>query len=181
MNKEIEKAIAKMADVVRNLYDDSGKIIGNNIEEFVRFLDGVVKTDDGLEWGAEGKLEESVKAEDGKFVISVSKSLTTKLRNYTIAHEIGHLLLHTNYWKSLFDNEELHFDPYYNSKRGTESEQQADEFADNLLMPEEQFRDIVAKNITKDEKLDIKSVADVFGVSVDAAVNRANKLGVAFR
>ena len=82
---------------------------------------------------------------------------------FTIAHEVGHVLLHSeqNIQQLARTNKET-IKPYENP------EWQADTFAAELLMP--------ASMITEDDT--VFTVARRFGVSYSAARIRLNKLGI---
>lgn len=60
--------------------------------------------------------------------VNVSDTISTERQIFTVAHELGHLLLHKNSYK----NEEI--------MEKDEQETQADEFASYFLIPQEAFR-----------------------------------------
>lgn len=84
---------------------------------------------------------------------------------FTIAHEIGHLMLHPN--MDMIDFRTTPSDRYHDVK-----EQDANRFAAELLMPKEEFEKIYRKYGV------ISQVASYFGVSYEAASIRAYKLGL---
>lgn len=84
--------------------------------------------------------------------------------NFTVAHEIGHIVLH-DHDKDFIDYRKPSDDP---------REKEADSFAGNLLMPEDIFRYEWNKHC---DNLNILS--DKFRVSVPAIVMRAYHLGLA--
>ncbi len=94
-------------------------------------------------------------------------------RAYTIAHEFGHYILH----RQLIDeSEEFDGGIYCNEdsvlrRNGLGIEQEADEFAANLLMPLHDFRkQIPAKSVPSFD--DLGKAADRYGVSLTAATLR---------
>lgn len=94
-------------------------------------------------------------------------------RAYTIAHEFGHWVLH----RDLIDREASFEGGIYCSedsilrRNGSGIEQEADEFAANLLMPLHDFRkQIPARSVTGFDELG--QVADRYGVSLTAATLR---------
>lgn len=94
-------------------------------------------------------------------------------RAYTIAHEFGHYILH----RDLIDqNEEFNGGVYCNEdsilrRNGSGIEQEADEFAANLLMPLNDFRkQLPAKFVPSFDELG--NVAERYGVSLTAATLR---------
>ena len=107
-------------------------------------------------------------AEDFTFVIGSKEEMgnnlgLTDIKEKTIAHEVGHVLLHSeqNIQQLARTNKET-IKPYENP------EWQADTFAAELLMP--------ASMITEDDT--VFTVARRFGVSYSAARIRLNKLGI---
>lgn len=94
-------------------------------------------------------------------------------RAYTIAHEFGHYVLH----RQLIDESEEYKGGVYCDedsvlrRNGSGIEQEADEFAANLLMPLHDFRkQIPAKSVPS--FYDLGKVADRYGVSLTAATLR---------
>ncbi len=94
-------------------------------------------------------------------------------RAYTIAHEFGHYVLH----REMIDQDESFDGGVYCSedsilrRNGSDIEQEADEFAANLLMPLNDFRQqIPAKSVPNFD--DLGKIADRYGVSLTAATLR---------
>lgn len=104
---------------------------------------------------------------DGSGVIGVNSYHSPMRQRFTIAHEIGHLLLH--------GDEEVHIDEKLPLGRRDELSSQAkdpreieaNQFAAELLMPESLVRDVVGQIVEDDPK-----------ISVDEAIE---KLGRTFR
>lgn len=104
---------------------------------------------------------------DGSGVIGVNSSHSLTRQRFTIAHEIGHLLLH--------GDEEVHIDAKrplgrrdkVSSQAEDPREIEANQFAAELLMPESFVREFV-----------VKIVEDDPDISVDEAIE---KLGRTFR
>jgi len=90
-------------------------------------------------------------------MIVVQKALTKEGKTFTLAHEFGHYCLdHIGSANFFFDN--ASFD---GSKR-MQKEAEAQYFAASLLMPEDEFLQLM-------EFLNIKELAKRFGVSESAA------------
>lgn len=121
------------------------------------------------------------KDNDG-YYICVNKKHAATRQLFTIAHEIGHYILH----KDVLDTGNLLPTMYkvgngitpalaradYNSAEYRAMETEANRFAASLLMPREEF-------IRKaDECEDLVELALAFKVSVGAASIRANNLGI---
>jgi Zn-dependent peptidase ImmA (M78 family) len=86
---------------------------------------------------------------------------------FTLAHELGHLFLgHVDRHETLY-------------RRGANKlEYEANEFAAELLMPQEVFIQIVNENVDSDGVCDIFKVAQHFEVSSSAALTRGKFLGL---
>ncbi len=114
---------------------------------------------------------------DGRAVIGVNASHPGTRRRFTIAHELGHLRLHSE--------ADYHFDKkitqrirYRNdvSSTATNAEEiEANQFAAELLMPEEFLaRDIEGLSL---DDADIEALAREYEVSVQAMTIRLTVLG----
>ncbi len=175
MEKELRTAIKNYAEEVVKTFA-KGKPVGQDIYGFVNALCGEV-VEQELEIWADGKLAMAPEECDKKFIIVVSPNQSRARQNFTIAHEIGHLFLHTNFVDNVMKNEKVVFPDFYR-EGDSEKEYQANEFAANLLMPQDIYIDKVKQNKNDDNIVNIKAVSDYFGVSVDAAINRGKWLGV---
>jgi Zn-dependent peptidase ImmA (M78 family) len=118
---------------------------------------------------------------DSGWVIKINKTDRAETKNFTIAHEIGHFLLHKSRLASLdiFDgrvnrNSQSIADPFtYLEERDHIMESEANGFAAALLMPPNLFK-------PTHERLggDLSAVARIFLVSEAAAARRLRELGV---
>ena len=104
---------------------------------------------------------------DGKWIINVNQSHNHNRQKFTIAHELGHYIMHkdtkTNFEDYIF---------FRNNKLDS-LEYAANEFAANILMPEEAVRKLIDSQNVKN----IGVLADIFGVSARAMIYRINNLG----
>ena len=112
-------------------------------------------------------------------VIGVNTHHSQARQNFTIAHELGHLLLH--------EQEQLHVDREFRvrlrdniSSKGTdEAEMEANFFAASLLMP----KNFLESDLATKEYVDLlddsflHGLARKYGVSTQALVNRLKNLG----
>jgi Zn-dependent peptidase ImmA (M78 family) len=109
--------------------------------------------------GSEGRI--LIKENTG--IISINSAITySPKRNFIIAHELGHFILHKNITHLFSDTQKTLADWYKNGLH----EQQANEFASELLLPTELF-----KRKVDGKKLNmtlIEEVADYFGASLTA-------------
>jgi Zn-dependent peptidase ImmA (M78 family) len=112
-------------------------------------------------------------------VIGVNTSHAPVRQTFTIAHELGHLLLH--------DQEQLHVDREFRvrlrsdvSSQGIdEAEQEANFFAASILMP----REFIERDLADKEFMDLldddflRELARKYGVSAQALAIRLKTLG----
>jgi DUF955 len=171
MNYETREYINKLADCVRDVYkipfpvEDMAPIvkeIGGEIEEKIdlnSYCDGTIR-----------------KIPDNSFHIAISPTQNRQRKNFTIAHELGHLFLHMGYGisKEVWEKQD---EVEYRRFGASEQEYQANEFAAALLMPREGYlREF--KNLVKNGSVDMERVAEKLNVSLSAAINRGRFLGV---
>ena len=114
--------------------------------------------------GIAGKVDHENKS------IFIRPSDPVQRQRFTIAHEIGHIVLHKNGGQEAhFSSEEINVAIYSDKVE----EMEANKFAAMLLMPEMEFR----KQWGRHGGL-IEGIADYFNVSQLAAAVRANTLGL---
>lgn len=127
---------------------------------------GIVVRDVLLEEGTSGLI---LKRRDEDPLIMVHSPHSELRKRFTIAHEIGHFIERTDVQQQ--PDEDFGFV----EARGRKSdvhEYFANEYAGNLLMPEEQLRQAHAEDSSA------IALAGRFGVSVDAMKTRLLKLGL---
>ena len=127
----------------------------------------------------EGDLSGFLYRDNTQAVIGVNTSHSPTRQNFTVAHELGHLLLH--------DQEQLHVDHEFRvrlrsdvSSQGTdEAEQEANFFAASLLMP----REFIKRDLEGEEYVDLlddnflHGLSRKYGVSPQALAIRLKTLG----
>ncbi len=105
---------------------------------------------------------------ENKLFLGVNKNHNKHRQQFTIAHEIGHYILHLK-------NEILHYDnhAFYRADNVLNSDEvEANYFAAELLMPEELVVKLIDKGINS-----IQDLAKRFDVSEDAMRYRLTYLG----
>lgn len=104
------------------------------------------------------------------WVVGVNSYHHPNRQRFTVAHEIGHFLLHKP--------SEKHVDVTFARRSGKRNtmEHEADSFAASILMPEEEMRALIARGETS-----LAQIAEHFGVSAMAAKYRAQSLGYTVR
>lgn len=88
-------------------------------------------------------------------------------QRYTIAHELGHFCLH-RYFASSFEDK-----IFFRGGESSKMEWQANEFASEILMPEQKFRKLVRSGVRQ-----VEALAKEFKVSTLALRIRAKNLGM---
>jgi Zn-dependent peptidase ImmA (M78 family) len=109
-------------------------------------------------------------------VIGVNALHPRVRQRFTIAHEIGHLLLHPDDAFHLDESLPIQFRDQRSSTGKDETEVEANQFAAELLMPEEMVRRAVVPWIGKSAEDAIEDLAGKFEVSVQAMTIRLTAL-----
>lgn len=122
-----------------------------------------------------------VKVSDKKFIIYTDIfDVDEKILYNSISNCLGNLFLHLGYiyfedaldtWKNISNGEVF-------SKNNWNNEQyeQAKLFADNLIMPEEEYRELIYKYTDWENMIDVGKVAEYFNVTFNTAKARGIKL-----
>lgn len=171
MNDATRVYINKVADAVRSTFDVPIPI--DNIDSLVNKLGGSIVEKPGLDQLYDGTIK---KVGDNSFEIAISPYQDYERRNFTIAHELGHLFLHMGYLISK-DTWDQQSNSHQFTRFGTnEQEYQANEFATALLMPQKEFKEKIDE-YSSGNIVNIAQVANYFHVSISAAINHGRFLG----
>ena len=134
--------------------------------------------------GDEGDIDGFLYRDDGKVVIGVNRNQASVRQRFTIAHELGHLLLHESGEPS-----QVYVDRGFRvrlrsgvSSEGTDlHEMEANRFAAELLMPLDFLRvDLEGREFDLAADHELRELAKRYGVSTQALAIRLNGLGYAF-
>lgn len=165
---------AEMSKLIERLTEDI--IRAFEIEVPIKDIDFVVK-----KLGGKLKTSESYsttclcKQGDG-FIIVIPNYGSEERKRFMVSREIGHLFLHMGY----LINEELwkvqQSGSVYVNNSSAEAEYHATEFAEALLMPRSQYKEVLRQN-TCNNLVSTSKIAEVFRVSITAASNRGKMLG----
>lgn len=172
MNNTLRNQINELAETVLNVFDIPRPITDMN--EVVHKLGGKIVEDSSLGLFSDGIVKKERNSKYS-FSISIPKNQPWARKNFTIAHELGHLFLHMGYKI----NEDLWKESdgvVFNRRGNSEVEMQANEFAAAFLMPKSDYKRIMDKNSDGDTVY-IGKVAEYFNVSIDAASYRGKWLG----
>ena len=162
-----------LAERVISAYDIAIPI--RDIDAVVRRMGGTIETQSIFDSIYDGTI---MKSGNNSFRIVISDAQNAQRRNFTIAHELGHLFLHMGYRT----NKEL-WDKQDNSRFmrfGTSDQEfQANEFAAALLMPKGQYLQKL-REYSHEGRIDMNKMSSHFNVSLSAATNRGRFLGVIY-
>jgi len=143
---------------------------GDDIRDIVERMGGSVQIEDTLLSDPEHTGSLYVEG-PSKFRIVVPSHTSPERDRFTVAHELGHYVLHYLWAKK---KNPLVSDQVVAFRRGSERiEWEANWFAAAFLMPEATFRAVFAE-----EAGNIRTIADKFNVSMAAAEVRAKGLGL---
>ncbi|MBQ2612828.1 MAG: ImmA/IrrE family metallo-endopeptidase [Methanobrevibacter sp.] len=111
------------------------------------------------------KIDALTKKIDDKFYIIINKERTSSTRiRFNLAHELGHILLHSSYNQSILNN----------SSHNKRIEAEANFFAGCLLLPEDGFSlDLAYSNLSY-----LISLKKHWKVSIQAIIYRGEQLGL---
>jgi Zn-dependent peptidase ImmA (M78 family) len=114
---------------------------------------------------------------NGSAVIGVNSSHPTQRQRFTIAHEIGHLLLHTDTKLHVDKNFPIGLRNGISSKSVDGNEIEANQFAAALLMPSDLIANDVQPLVGTDVLIAIHKLAKRYAVSEQAMSIRLSVLG----
>ena len=170
MNDTTKAYINQIADAVRSTFGIAVPI--DNIDCLVNQLGGSIVEKPGLDPLYDGTIK---KLGDNAFAIAIFPYHDDEIRNFAIAHELGHLFLHMGYliskdtWDQQSNSQQfIHF--------GTNNqESQANEFAAALLMPQKEFKAKIDE-YSSGNFVKMAEVANYFHVSIAVATNHGRVL-----
>lgn len=159
-------------DTVNQIYDvlELSRGIPIDIDQFVKELDIQLCEDPNLVY--EGKIE---KCHNGKTIITIKQYHNEEKRRLAIAHELGHYFLHFN-----DEDKEFKDSVFYRSLEYNNEEIEANQFAFNLLMPEEEYKKFAENNAYNYENktCDVRKISKHFKVPKQTVVYRGKDLKI---
>ncbi|UKK56930.1 ImmA/IrrE family metallo-endopeptidase [Prevotella communis] len=108
----------------------------------------------------------SLTYKEGVWVIKVNKQQNIRRQRFTIAHELGHYMMHRNKSESFTD------EVFFRTEKKDIIEYRANEFASQLLMPDLRVRKAIA-----DGERNLGKLAERFNVSSAAMKVKVQELG----
>jgi len=115
------------------------------IKEILKKL-GIVVREVDFDRSISGSIE---KSDDGTFIISVNSADSLTRKRFTMAHELGHYILHRDKIGNGITDNRLYRASNANYYIGNKEETQANQFAANLLMPKELIESLRLKGYTE--------------------------------
>ena len=106
-------------------------------------------------------------------IVGINEALKENRKRFTIAHELGHLVLHSSAYHV---DTKIHMRNSVSSTAESALEIEANQFAANLLMPDW----MLTESLEAEETQDVEDMADrlapIYGVSVQSMTLRLAKL-----
>lgn len=131
---------------------------------------------------SDGEISGMLYRDGVRTVIGVNSNHALKRQRFTIAHEIGHLVLHKGRPVLVDTSVRVNWRDDTSSKASDREEIEANAFAAELLMPQKLVRHEIERLLKKDRKIVdrklTKVLAEAFDVSVDAMNYRLINLGI---
>lgn len=173
MDNTLRKQINELAKTILDVFDISNPI--TNMNNVVNILGGEIREDASLGMFSDGKVYKEKDNSNGiSFYIIVPSNQSEARKNFTVAHELGHLFLHMGY-KINDELWEKSDDIVFNRRGNSEIELQANEFAVAFLMPKSEYKRVMYEYSNGDTVF-IDKVAKYFNVSIDDASYRGKWL-----
>lgn len=161
-NTELIKSVEEMSHFLVETGLDN---IPLNIEEILQILDIELVIDNYLDDDISGY----IRKRNGQWTIGVNSNHHVNRQRFTIAHELGHYILHSHL---VAEQGEMKDGVLFRDGDTNNAEVAANQLASELLMPENQFRQAIKEGIQS-----IDDLANKFGVSSLAVRYRAKDLG----
>ncbi len=160
------------------LVSDAANQVPVDVESLAQSL-GIGVDEAFLEDNISGMLE----CHNGAYTITVNHSHSDTRKRFTVAHEIGHYMLHRSLIGEGIDDSIAYRSEsggkYHNTKIGPRQETQANKFAASLLMPTSQIRTHHA-TFRGDGRSGLQSMAELFNVSEASMRIRTEGMGLSF-
>lgn len=156
--------LAKVEDVIQKAREN-GYYQGESLK-----IDDLIKTFNDIEVHyveMEPSKSGSLKKQGDIWILTVNKNHHKRRQNFTLAHELGHYFLHKE------NNIEFEDSTFFRSDNMDSLEYAANDYAAQLLMPEDRVRYLIDNEKIKN----IGDLAAKFGVSSAAMKYRALSLG----
>ncbi len=160
--------------IARQIFDQFGSELPVDIRAIAESYNIVIRT---------RQLDEAVSGllvvKNGHATIGVNENHHPNRQRFTIAHEIGHFLLHRSSSQVFIDATPIFFRDETSSDGSQRQEIEANAFAAELLMPEHLLRQhLVNHPLDALDEDAVRPLAAKFGVSIQALTIRLTRLGL---
>src|SRR5260370_31201674 len=164
----------KPIEVARQILERFGEHQPIDIEAIIEALGIAIRTQE-LEDAVSGMLV----IKDGRTTIGVNENHHPNRQRFTLAHELGHFLLHRNVSNIFIDASTIFFRDGTSSDGSKTQEIDANAFAAELLMPEKQVTEAISSQpLDAFDEGSVRRLAAQFGVSAQALTIRLTRLGL---
>jgi Zn-dependent peptidase ImmA (M78 family) len=120
--------------------------------------------------------------EEDKSIIGVNSSDSDNRKRFTIAHELGHFIMHQGNEIHIDRTFKVNFRDKNSSLANNIEEIEANAFAAALLMPEKKIKQFVNQRLTQgidvEDSEELRDISEKFQVSKQALLIRLSKLGL---
>ena len=155
------------------VWNKAGKPVPVPIDEMIRYYELDLR-ESALEDSISGMM---VTKEDGSAVVVINENHHENRKRFSMAHELGHYLLHRTARSIFVDASEQKFYRDAEASTGTKLQEiEANAFAAELLMPQESIEERVTETLTMLDEPIIEKLAAEFCVSQSAMIFRLQKL-----
>lgn len=159
------------SDLARKLIKVADLEPGFEIEELVERLGG------RIEYVWKPSIDAYIQKDQDLFKIVVDSTKPVLRQRFSIAHELGHLLLHLNYgnnevWNNIEEADSRIFRFGHDAQ-----ELEANEFAAELLMPKKTFV-TMAEKFSQEGYFDLTKLSYFFKTSINAVKYRGHNLKI---
>jgi Zn-dependent peptidase ImmA (M78 family) len=159
--------IVGVNDIIKKAHEQewySGNSL--NIENVVKSFEDIIIRKEQMQSNVSGYF----KYENGKWIIGINQAHHPNRQKFTMAHELGHYMLHKAKDVNIVDT------TLFRNDEADSVEYMANDFASKLLMPEDKVRELVDSGIKN-----IGELAIEFGISASAMKYRILSLGYKMR
>lgn len=129
----------------------------------------------GSMWDVNEEIDLSATRKSKRFIL-VSDRDTAERQRFTIAHEIGHFVMHCTDERNFY--ERYHSNPDKTDPKLKKYEDDADFFAANLVLPSKLVIGYVMNNSGVDRSALIQKICTQFGVERETVTRRFKELGL---
>jgi Zn-dependent peptidase ImmA (M78 family) len=176
MTRARRKQINELVEAIREEANLATPLTLDSLKQFIKELGGRVGYDT-LDDDIDGYISRD--GNNFSIILNNVNFASDEREKFTLSHELGHLFLHMQYLdREAWANAENYEDTVYARSGYSEEEYDAHEFAAALLMPKDEYKEVVSDNTSDNKVCNITAVAEHFGVSTEAALNRGKWLGI---